>query len=322
MALETAAEDLRQKFFKNLSERAANMIRAGGPEIMGPAFRSEKPSRISSSRCAAQPRAIIIAGGGGDLITPCPFPRPGDVHGGTAALHCRTDLRWNDETEALYMEQVRGHPAEGQRNSEQAPAEAESISRAGLGRRGFSAGQAEAVALGQAEAQNGGISGLLRQALMMKKAGGFYGQRHALFQIMRAGLENPGRDAFVHGVKIENPLEEAVDKSSGAHHCDPACLPGRPRERADMPGNHAGIRRTGPSAPLLIWPWQPASGKRRRSGGQLRNLLLEQVRHILDGISGARPFHSKRAWTCHDRRSGRHLQLCTACPVRSYGSDQ
>ena len=77
---------------------------------------------------------------------------PGRVvpHGGTAALHCRTDLRWNDKTEALYMEQVRGRARQKAREIlEQALAEAESIREQARGE-GFSAGQAEVVALGQA----------------------------------------------------------------------------------------------------------------------------------------------------------------------------
>ena len=71
MALKTAAEDLRQKFFKNLSERAANMIRED-LEIMGPVKLSDvetaQQNIVKQVRRLEAEGRIIIAGSGGDVL--------------------------------------------------------------------------------------------------------------------------------------------------------------------------------------------------------------------------------------------------------------
>ena len=71
MALKTAAEDLRQKFFKNLSERAANMIRED-LAIMGPVKLSDvetaQQNIVKQVRRLEAEGRIIIAGSGGDVL--------------------------------------------------------------------------------------------------------------------------------------------------------------------------------------------------------------------------------------------------------------
>lgn len=216
---------------------------------------------------------------------------PGRVvsHGGTAALHCRTDLRWNDETEALYMEQVRGRARQKAREIlEQALAEAESI-REQARDEGFSAGQAEATALGQAEAQRAAeFLASLRQALMDEKERVFHAHKDTLFQIMRAGLEK------TLGVMLEERreeilktlLEEAVDnlqaRTTVTLHVCPDDLP-LARELA----GHA--REIAPELPELTIRSAPdlgPGGLRLESGdGLVDNSVtsrFEQVRHILD----------------------------------------
>ena len=71
LALKAAGEDLREKFFKNLSERAGNMIRED-LEIMGPVKLSEVESAQQNivkqvRRLEAEGR-IVIAGSGGEVL--------------------------------------------------------------------------------------------------------------------------------------------------------------------------------------------------------------------------------------------------------------
>ena len=71
MSLKTAPEELREKFFKNLSERAGNMIRED-LEIMGPVKLSEVESAQQNivkqvRRLEAEGR-IVIAGSGGEVL--------------------------------------------------------------------------------------------------------------------------------------------------------------------------------------------------------------------------------------------------------------
>lgn len=71
MALKTAADDLRQKFFKNLSERAGNMIRED-LEIMGPVKLSDvetaQQNIVKQVRRLEAEGRIVIAGSGGDVL--------------------------------------------------------------------------------------------------------------------------------------------------------------------------------------------------------------------------------------------------------------
>ena len=72
MALKAASEDLQEKFFSNLSERAANMIRED-LEIMGPVKLSEVESSQQNivkvvRRLEAEGRIIIAGKGGGDVL--------------------------------------------------------------------------------------------------------------------------------------------------------------------------------------------------------------------------------------------------------------
>ena len=71
MALKTAAEELREKFFKNLSERAGNMIRED-LEIMGPVKLSEvegaQQNIVKQVRRLEAEGRIVIAGSGGDVL--------------------------------------------------------------------------------------------------------------------------------------------------------------------------------------------------------------------------------------------------------------
>lgn len=71
MSLKTAPDELREKFFKNLSERAGNMIRED-LEIMGPVKLSEVESAQQNivkqvRRLEAEGR-IVIAGSGGEVL--------------------------------------------------------------------------------------------------------------------------------------------------------------------------------------------------------------------------------------------------------------
>ncbi|MFN2267738.1 MAG: flagellar motor switch protein FliG [Desulfonatronovibrio sp.] len=72
MALKTANEDLQEKFFSNLSERAANMIRED-LEIMGPVKLSDVESAQQNvvkivRRLEAEGRIVITGKGGGDVL--------------------------------------------------------------------------------------------------------------------------------------------------------------------------------------------------------------------------------------------------------------
>ncbi|MFO7818246.1 MAG: flagellar motor switch protein FliG [Thermodesulfobacteriota bacterium] len=72
MALKAASEDLQEKFFSNLSERAANMIRED-LEIMGPVKLSEVEASQQNivkvvRRLEAEGRIIIAGKGGGDVL--------------------------------------------------------------------------------------------------------------------------------------------------------------------------------------------------------------------------------------------------------------
>lgn len=72
LALKTANEDLQEKFFKNLSERAANMIRED-LEIMGPVKLSDVESAQQNvvkivRRLEAEGRIVITGKGGGDVL--------------------------------------------------------------------------------------------------------------------------------------------------------------------------------------------------------------------------------------------------------------
>jgi flagellar motor switch protein FliG len=71
MSLKTAPEELREKFFKNLSERAGNMIRED-LEIMGPVKLSEveaaQQNIVKQVRRLEAEGRIIIAGSGGEVL--------------------------------------------------------------------------------------------------------------------------------------------------------------------------------------------------------------------------------------------------------------
>ncbi len=72
LALKTATEDLQEKFFSNLSERAANMIRED-LEIMGPVRLSDVEAAQQNvvkiiRRLEAEGRIIITGKGGGDVL--------------------------------------------------------------------------------------------------------------------------------------------------------------------------------------------------------------------------------------------------------------
>jgi flagellar motor switch protein FliG len=71
MALKTAPEELREKFFKNLSERAGNMIRED-LEIMGPVKLSEveaaQQNIVKQVRRLEAEGRIVIAGSGGEVL--------------------------------------------------------------------------------------------------------------------------------------------------------------------------------------------------------------------------------------------------------------
>lgn len=72
LALKTASEELKEKFFSNLSERAANMIRED-LEIMGPVKLSEVEAAQQNivkvvRRLEAEGRIVIGGKGGGDVL--------------------------------------------------------------------------------------------------------------------------------------------------------------------------------------------------------------------------------------------------------------
>ncbi len=71
MALKTAGEELREKFFKNLSERAGNMIRED-LEIMGPVKLSEvegaQQNIVKQVRRLEAEGRVVIAGSGGEVL--------------------------------------------------------------------------------------------------------------------------------------------------------------------------------------------------------------------------------------------------------------
>lgn len=71
LALKTAPEELREKFFKNLSERAGNMIRED-LEIMGPVKLSEvevaQQNIVKQVRRLEAEGRIVIAGSGGEVL--------------------------------------------------------------------------------------------------------------------------------------------------------------------------------------------------------------------------------------------------------------
>lgn len=71
MALKTAPDELKEKFFKNLSERAGNMIRED-LEIMGPVKLSEveaaQQNIVKQVRRLEAEGRIVIAGSGGEIL--------------------------------------------------------------------------------------------------------------------------------------------------------------------------------------------------------------------------------------------------------------
>jgi flagellar motor switch protein FliG len=72
LALKTASDELKEKFFSNLSERAANMIRED-LEIMGPVKLSEVEAAQQNivkvvRRLEAEGRIVIAGKGGGDIL--------------------------------------------------------------------------------------------------------------------------------------------------------------------------------------------------------------------------------------------------------------
>lgn len=71
ISLKTAPEELREKFFKNLSERAGNMIRED-LEIMGPVKLSEveaaQQNIVKQVRRLEAEGRIVIAGSGGEIL--------------------------------------------------------------------------------------------------------------------------------------------------------------------------------------------------------------------------------------------------------------
>jgi len=71
MALKATADELREKFFKNLSERAGNMIRED-LEIMGPVKLSEveaaQQNIVKQVRRLEAEGRIVIAGSGGEVL--------------------------------------------------------------------------------------------------------------------------------------------------------------------------------------------------------------------------------------------------------------
>jgi len=71
MSLKTAPEELREKFFKNLSERAGNMIRED-LEIMGPVKLSEvegaQQNIVKQVRRLEAEGRLVIAGSGGEVL--------------------------------------------------------------------------------------------------------------------------------------------------------------------------------------------------------------------------------------------------------------
>jgi flagellar motor switch protein FliG len=71
VSLKTAPEELREKFFKNLSERAGNMIRED-LEIMGPVKLSEveaaQQNIVKQVRRLEAEGRIVIAGSGGEVL--------------------------------------------------------------------------------------------------------------------------------------------------------------------------------------------------------------------------------------------------------------
>ena len=71
MSLKTAPEELREKFFKNLSDRAGNMIRED-LEIMGPVKLSEveaaQQNIVKQVRRLEAEGRIVIAGSGGEVL--------------------------------------------------------------------------------------------------------------------------------------------------------------------------------------------------------------------------------------------------------------
>lgn len=71
LALKTTPEELKEKFFKNLSERAGNMIRED-LEIMGPVKLSEveaaQQNIVKQVRRLEAEGRLVIAGGGGEIL--------------------------------------------------------------------------------------------------------------------------------------------------------------------------------------------------------------------------------------------------------------
>jgi flagellar motor switch protein FliG len=72
LALKAASDELKQKFFNNLSERAANMIKED-LEIMGPVKLSEVEAAQQNivkvvRRLEAEGRIVIAGKGGGDVL--------------------------------------------------------------------------------------------------------------------------------------------------------------------------------------------------------------------------------------------------------------
>jgi len=71
LALKTAGEEMREKFFKNLSERAGNMIRED-LEIMGPVKLSEveaaQQNIVKQVRRLEAEGRVVIAGSGGEVL--------------------------------------------------------------------------------------------------------------------------------------------------------------------------------------------------------------------------------------------------------------
>jgi flagellar assembly protein FliH len=209
--------------------------------------------------------------------------------GGTVDLPGRVDTRWDDRTEALYMEQVRSR-ATGKAKEllAQALEEAESIRRQAH-EEGFLAGQAEAVAQVQAEAEK--VSDFLtslQQALVAEKERIFHTHKNTLFQILRVALEKTLNVTLEERREeiLQSLLEEAVanlqTQTSVTLHVSPQDLP-LARELVDQ------YRAAGPGRPELTIHVDEdlgPGGLRLESGdGMVDNSVasrFEQVRQILD----------------------------------------
>lgn len=212
------------------------------------------------------------------------------TYGGTANLAYQAETRWNDQTEALYMEQVRSRAKEKAKELlAQALAEAEII-RQQAREEGFLAGQAEAAAQAQAEAKKvSDFLASLQQALVTEKERIFHTHKNTLFQILRVALEKTLSVALEEQREeiLKSLLEEAVAnlhaRTTVTLHVCAKDLP-LARELADQ------LRAITPGLPeLVICAAEDLGpgGLRLESGdGVVDNSVaarFEQVRQILDG---------------------------------------